>query len=165
MRKTVYRIGMGAVWTAMLATFGCSPETVESAKRDIDRNTTTLRETTREIERKAKPVLEAAKPVTNAVKKEADQKVEQLKIGVRVTAALKANENLPSTIRVDAGPDAQRVTLRGTVATAEQKALAERIARETVGKGKEVRNDLKVDAGAEREDRNEAKDSVKSSKE
>jgi osmotically-inducible protein OsmY len=125
---------------------GCSPETVESAKRDVDRDTKVVQESAKQIEEKAKPLIDAAKPVTDAVKREADKSVEQLKIGARVTAALKANENLPQTIRVDAAPDAQRVTLRGTVKTKAQRLLAEHVARQTIGAGKKVIDDLRVEA-------------------
>jgi osmotically-inducible protein OsmY len=100
------------------------------------------------IEKQAKPVIDAAKPVVKpvaeAVGREADRKLDQAKIGGRVLAALRVNANLPKTIRVDADADAQGIKLRGTVKTEEQKQLAERIARDTIGKDKSVQNDLKV---------------------
>jgi osmotically-inducible protein OsmY len=133
----------------LLGTFcglvGCSQETIDSAKKDVDRNTEVVKREAKRVEEKAKPVIEAAKPVTDAVKKEAGKKLEQGKIGARVTAALKANANLPSTIRVDADEDAGGVKLRGKVKTAEQKQLAERVAKDTIGKDKTVQNDLKVE--------------------
>lgn len=118
-----------AVFAVALTTgaTGCSPQTIESATRDTARNTQIV---VRETER---------------AKKKLDPQLKQLGIGARVTAALKANENLPMTIRVDADKDAQGIKLRGTVKTSEQKKLAERIARETLGKDKRVQNDLKVE--------------------
>jgi osmotically-inducible protein OsmY len=105
---------------------GCSQQTLESATRDTARNTQIV---AREADR---------------AKKKLDPQLKQLGIGARVTAALKANENLPMTIRVDADPDAKGVKLRGTVDTTEQKKLAEKVARETLGADKRVQNDLKV---------------------
>ncbi|GAB4454388.1 MAG: hypothetical protein OHK0029_08900 [Armatimonadaceae bacterium] len=129
---------------------GCSQETLESAKQDVERNTRTVRETAEKVEKVTKPVVEVAKPivkpVAGIVKKEAERKLDQLEIGARVTAALKANRNLPQTIRVDADADAQGVKLRGTVETAAQKKLAEKIARETIGKEQNVQNDLVVES-------------------
>jgi osmotically-inducible protein OsmY len=80
-------------------------------------------------------------------KKKAEPQLKQLEIGARVQTALKANENLPLTIRVDADPDAMGVKLRGTVKTENQKTLAEKVARDTLGPGKRVQNDLKVSGG------------------
>lgn len=132
--------------TLLMCSLGCSPETVESAKRDFNRDTATVQKSAKQIEEVTKPVMVIAKPLTDVVKKEADKRVEQLKIGARVTAVLKANENLPQTIRVDAAPDAQRVTLRGTVKTIGQKKLAGRIAKQTIGQGKTVQNDLVIES-------------------
>ena len=143
MKLWICRAFAGAAVGGLLV--GCSQETIESAKQDVDRNTETVRREAKRVEEKAKPVIEAAKPVTDAVKKAADKKVEQAKIGGRVLAALRVNANLPQSIRVDADEDAQGVKLRGSVKTAEQKKLAERIARDTLGKDKTVQNDMKVE--------------------
>jgi osmotically-inducible protein OsmY len=133
---------------SLLVLTGCSQETIDSAKKDVDRNTATVRREAERVEKVAKPVLEVAapimKPVVEAAGKEVNKKTEQFKMGARVTAALKVNLNLPQTIRVDADPDGQGVKLRGTVETAEQKKLAERIAKDTLGAGKKVQNDLKI---------------------
>lgn len=127
---------------------GCSTETIESAKKDVDRNTQAVREGAEKVEKVVKPIAEVAgpivKPVVDAAGKEVNKKAEQLKIGARVTVALQANENLPRTIRVDADPDGQGIKLRGYVKTAEQKKTAERIAHETLGKEKHIQNDLKI---------------------
>lgn len=139
-------VAFGILTVGLLA--GCSPETVESAKKDVERNTEAVRTGAEKVERAAKPVIDVAKPVlkpvVDAAGKEINKKTEQLKIGGRVTVALQANESLPKTIRVDADPDGQGVKLRGTVKTVEQKKLAERIARDTLGKEKKVQNDLKI---------------------
>ena len=82
--------------------------------------------------------------MTDAVKRETDKKWGQLTIGARVTAALKANAQLPSGIRVDADADGNGVKLRGSVNSEAQKSLAERIARDTLGPDKTVQNDLLV---------------------
>lgn len=103
---------------------GCSPQTVESASRDVTRNTEIVAREAKRAERKARPQLN------------------KLNIGLKVTAALKANENLPKSIRVDA--DENGVKLRGTVDTQAQKDLAGRIARDTLKADKSVTNDLKV---------------------
>jgi osmotically-inducible protein OsmY len=118
-----------ALWLAYCAAagWGCSQQTIESATHDTARNAQIV---AREV---------------NRAKKKAEPQLKQLEIGARVQAALKANENLPLSIRVDADPDAMGVKLRGTVKTEAQKQLAEKIARETLGSGKRVQNDLKVD--------------------
>jgi osmotically-inducible protein OsmY len=147
MKRQGIRFLLGAL--AALLAAGCSQETIESAKQDIDRNTETVEREAKRIERQAKPVIEAAKPVVKpvaeAVGRAADRKLDQAKIGGRVLAALRVNANLPKTIRVDADADGEGVKLRGTVKTEEQKRLAERIARDTLGKDKSVQNDLKVE--------------------
>jgi|GEM_PF-4029334 osmotically-inducible protein OsmY len=134
---------------AMSFLLGCSPETVQSAKQDVERNTKDIRDTVEKVEKVTKPIAEVAqplvKPVAEAVKKEADEKVEQLKLGARVTTALKVNLNLPQTIRVDADDDGKGVKLRGTVETKAQKQLAEKVAKETLGKGFRVQNDLTIE--------------------
>lgn len=109
------------------AAAGCSQETVESATRDTARNAQIV---AREADR---------------AKRKIDPKLKQLDVGGRVTVALKANKNLPLTIRVDADPDAKGVKLRGKVKTEEQSSIAERIAKETLGPDMSVQNDLRVE--------------------
>jgi osmotically-inducible protein OsmY len=104
---------------------GCSQQTIESATRDTARNVQVVEREAKRAERKARPQLN------------------MLKMGARVTTALKANANLPLTIRVDA--DEAGVKLRGKVKTQEQKDLAYRIARETLEPDKSVTNDLKIE--------------------
>jgi len=111
------------------ATLGCSQQTIDSATHDAARDAQIA---AREVER---------------ARKKAEPQLKQLEIGARVTAARKANENLPLTIRVDADPDAQGVKLRGTVKTDAQKTLAGKVAHETLGPGKHVQNGLKVTGG------------------
>ncbi len=64
----------------------------------------------------------------------------KLELGSRVTAAL-ASANVHG-VRVDA--DTNGVSLHGTVNSAAQKARAGRIARDTLGPDKTVRNDIQV---------------------
>ena len=103
---------------------GCSQETLDSASRDVKKDAAIVDRETQRAERKARPQLQ------------------KLGLGARVTAALKANQNLPGTIRVDAGEDG--VFLRGKVKTEAQKNLAGRIARDTLAADKSVTNDLEV---------------------
>jgi len=110
----------------IIALSGCSPQTVESASRDVARNTEIVAREAKRAERKARPQLN------------------KLQLGAKVTAALVANENLPKTIRVDA--DENGVKLRGTVKTQAQKDMAGRIARDTLKEDKTVLNELKVKA-------------------
>lgn len=105
---------------------GCSQQTLESAREDTARNVEVIQREAKRAERKARPQLR------------------KLELGARVTAALKANEKLPKTIRVDA--DENGVKLRGTVETPAQRALAERVARDVLKEDKTVVNDLKVKA-------------------
>ena len=116
--------GVALLLITSISLSGCSQETIESASRDVARNTEIVAREAKRAERKARPQLT------------------KLQLGARVTAALRANENLPKTIRVDA--DENGVKLRGTVKTPAQKALAGRIARDTLKEDKTVLNELKV---------------------
>ena len=104
---------------------GCSQQTIESAGKDVARNTEIVEREAKRAERKARPQIAKGQ------------------LGLRVTTALKANQKLPGSIRVDAGEDG--VKLRGTVKTQEQKELAERVARDTLSEEYTVTNDLKVE--------------------
>ena len=118
-----------------LAVAGCSPETRDSAAKDIDRNVEVVTREGRKVERELRPAVAE-------VRKQVKPSLQKLDLGARATAALKLNRNLPQTIRVDADTDGIR--LRGTVRTAEQKSLAERIARDTLPEGAGLRNELTV---------------------
>jgi osmotically-inducible protein OsmY len=128
MRRSLPRFSVLGL-AGVAAAWGCSQQTIESATHDTARNAQIV---AREVDR---------------AKKKAEPQLKQLEIGARVQAALKANENLPLSIRVDADPVANGVKLRGTVKTEAQKTLAEKIARETLGPSKHVQNDLKVAGG------------------
>lgn len=103
---------------------GCSQNTIDGAAHDTQRNAAIVQRETNRAVNKAKPQLG------------------KLGLGARVTAAIQANANLPKSIRVDAGDDG--VKLRGNVQTEKQKALAGRIAADTLPEGKTVQNDLTV---------------------
>jgi osmotically-inducible protein OsmY len=105
---------------------GCSQQTVQSADKDISHNINTAGQEVKKIGAEAKPQLD------------------KLDLGARVTAALRANANLPDSIRVDA--DTNGVRLRGTVRNPRQKALAGKIAQQTLPEGKVVSNQLAVKA-------------------
>lgn len=120
----------------LFALAGCSPETVNSATRDAERNTAIVTREANRVEKKTRPLV-------REVKKQADPALKKLDLGARATAALKLNRNLPSTIRVDASETGIR--LRGTVRTAEEKALAERVAKDTLPANATLSNELKVE--------------------
>jgi osmotically-inducible protein OsmY len=104
---------------------GCSQETLESAGKDTARNAEAVAREAQRAEKKVRPTL-----------KKAD-------LGLRVTTAIKANQKLPRSIRVDASETG--VFLRGNVKSEEQKELAERIARDTLDEKYTVQNDLKIE--------------------
>jgi osmotically-inducible protein OsmY len=114
---------------AYVSVAGCSQQTIESAASDAQRNAAVVEREAKRAERKARPQLG------------------KLDRGARVTAALKLNKKLPSTIRVDAGEDSVR--LRGTVRSEEEKELAGRVARDAVDGGVSVSNELTVSEGGE----------------
>lgn len=114
---------------------GCSPETISSASKDAERNAGIAQREGQKVERKIRPVVTEAK-------KQVKPGLQKLDLGGRATAALKLNRELPSTIRVDA--DTNGIRLRGTVKTEEQKALAERIAGDTLPKDATIKNELEV---------------------
>lgn len=127
MKKPVGAAAMAACVAAFAAgahLAGCSQETVESASKDVSQNVKIVDREVKRAERKARPQLD------------------KLKLGGRVTTALRANQNLPTSIRVDAGEAG--VKLRGVVKTEEQRELAGRIARDTLKDEYEITNDLKV---------------------
>ena len=105
---------------------GCSQQTIDNANKNASHNINVAGNEVKKLGAKAKPQLD------------------KLDLGVRVTAALQANANLPHTIRVDA--DVDGVRLRGTVNDAHQKALAGKVAQQTLPAGKVVRNELSVKA-------------------
>ncbi len=114
---------------------GCSPETVANVKSDTERNVAIAEREGSKVEKKLRPAItEAKKQVAPSLKK--------LDLGARATAALKLNRNLPTTIRVDA--DTNGIRLRGAVRTKDEKALAERIARDTLPEGATLKNDLEI---------------------
>ncbi len=111
MKHTSALTAISALLGLALALPGCSQQTLDSAKQDMQRNIT------------------AAKP-----------QLAKLELGSRVTAALQSAD--VHGVRVDAGTNG--VSLHGTVNSAAQKARAGRIARDTLGSGKAVQNDIQV---------------------
>jgi osmotically-inducible protein OsmY len=109
----------------LAAVSGCSQETIESVGKDTARNAEAVAKEAQRAEKKVRPTL-----------KKAD-------LGFRVTTAIKANQKLPRSIRVDASETG--VFLRGKVKSEEQKELAERIARDTLDEKFTVQNDLKIE--------------------
>jgi len=105
---------------------GCSQQTINAVNKDASHDIHVAGQELRKVGDEAKPQLD------------------KLDLGARVTAALNANANLPHTIRVDA--DTTGVRLRGTVNDAHQKALAGKVAQQTLPAGKIVRNELTVKA-------------------
>lgn len=84
--------------------------------------------------------LDSAKQDTQRNITAAKPQLAKLELGSRVTAAL-ASANVHG-VRVDAGTDG--VSLHGTVNSAAQKARAGRIARDTLGPDKTVKNEIAV---------------------
>ena len=84
--------------------------------------------------------IDSAKQDTQRNLQNAQPQLAKLELGSRVTAAL-ASANIHG-VRVDAGTNG--VSLHGTVNSAAQKARAGRIARDTLGPDKAVKNDIQV---------------------
>jgi osmotically-inducible protein OsmY len=125
--KSLQHIAVLSLALAGLALAGCSQRTINSAQKDTEHNVAVVNKKADELAKQAKPELN------------------KLDLGARVTAAIAANENLRGTaIRVDASPNG--VTLRGSVKTAAQKTLADQVARNTLGPGKTVTDELQVKA-------------------
>lgn len=103
-----------------------------------------IKETAQDVKREAKPV---AKDVGQKVKEGAQKTGEALdatKQHLDVKAALLADKNVDAShIDIDVNKDTKTLYLRGTVPTAAQKALAEKIARDKAD-GFAVRNELTV---------------------
>jgi osmotically-inducible protein OsmY len=119
--------GAVALISCALIMSGCSQQSVQKASNDISSG------------------LQSANNAANQVGKEVKPSLQKLDLGARVTAALRANANLPDTIRVDASTSGVR--LRGKVDTSAQKSLAGKIAKATLPPNKSVDNELKVTSG------------------
>jgi osmotically-inducible protein OsmY len=119
----------------MLLSAGCSQQTIQSATKDMSKDIQVANQDVNNVGAKARPEL-------NKLDAQARPALSKLDIGMRVTAALRANANLPSTIRVDAGGTGVR--LRGKVETQHQKNLAGQIAQQTLPPGLTVSNQLTV---------------------
>lgn len=102
---------------------GCSQQTLDSAQHDAQHDTVVLSQKAQQTEQQARPQFD------------------KFEMQSQVTTALTV-ANLPTTIHVRA--DADGVYLRGTVKNAEDKVRAGQIARDTLGPGKKVRNQLQV---------------------
>lgn len=102
---------------------GCSQQTLNSAQKDAQHDAVIVNRETQRAAKNAKPQLD------------------NLGLQTRVTTALTA-ANLPTTIHVRA--DAEGVYLRGTVNSLQDKARAGQIAKDTLGPGKIVHNQLQV---------------------
>lgn len=118
-----HRIFLGCCLAAVVLS-GCSQQTITSASQDMSRNIASANQAVDRMGQQAKPELT------------------KLDLGARVTAALRANANLPHTIRVDGGSTGVR--LRGTVRTAAQKHLAGSIAKDTLPASCTVQNQLQI---------------------
>ena len=117
-------VAIMAIFAGIVLT-GCSTQTTTSAANDAH-NAVAV------VNQKVDQAVIEAKPKLNA-----------LDIGARVTAAIKVNQNLANTaIRVDAS--ATGVRLRGSVANRRQKKLAVQVAKDTLGPGDTVEDDLSV---------------------
>lgn len=103
---------------------GCSQKTLDSAQQDAAHNAAAVNDQAQQVEKKVRPT------------------VNNFGLQASVTAALQNTPKLPHSIHVRA--DSKGIYLRGTVKTVEQKALAQRVAQDTVPDGKTVTNDLEV---------------------
>jgi osmotically-inducible protein OsmY len=119
--------GAVALITCALIISGCSEQSVQSTSNDISHG------------------LQSANTAAKQVGQEVQPSLQKLDLGARVTAALRANANLPDSIRVDAST--KGVRLRGHVETAAQKSLAGKIAKSTLPPDKSVDNELKIASG------------------
>ena len=106
-----------------IALAGCSQQTLDSAKNDAQHNAAAVNQQAQQAEQQARPQLD------------------KFKMQSRVTTALAA-ANLPTSIHVRA--DAGGVYLRGTVFSMMNKVRAGQVARDTLGPGKVVHNQLQV---------------------
>lgn len=102
---------------------GCSQQTLNSAQNDANRDIAVVNQKANQAAQQAKPQLD------------------KLDMETRVTAALAAAK-LPTTIHVRA--DAEGVYLRGNVKSAQDKAHASQIAKDTLGPGKTIHNQIQV---------------------
>jgi osmotically-inducible protein OsmY len=124
MRNAGRLVGIGFV---MLALAGCSPQQKEAANKAAQRAKT-----------------EAQKTLGSAEKALSDSS-----ITLKVKTAMAASDKL-KTSGINVDTKNRVVYLRGTVVSEDQKALAERIAKDTVGTNVRVVDQLQVHASAKR---------------
>lgn len=123
---------------AALLLGGCSHQDSQTASNDLSHGVATVSQEATKIGAQAGPVL-------TRLNRQAQPQLTKLNLGLRVTAALRANSNLPDTIRVDADTDG--VKLRGSVKNHHQKALASEVAKTTLPPGMKVTNQLAITNG------------------
>ncbi len=115
-RMTFLLIGSALILT------GCSQQTINSATHDAQHDVAVVDKAAQKAAGDAKPQLK------------------KLDLGARVQTALVAAHI--HGIRVDA--DTNGVSLHGTVATKAEKERASQVAKDTLGSGKSVDNEIKV---------------------
>jgi hypothetical protein len=125
-------------------------EKAEEAKEKIaagaEKAGEALKDAAQTVKEKAGPTARAVGDDIKTYGKAAGDVLDAKKQALDVKAALMADDTIDaSTIDVDAAAETNTITLRGTVATAAQKAAAEKIARQKA-QGYTIQNQLSVTA-------------------
>ena len=118
----------------------------EKIKEGAEQAGGALKDAAEAVRENAGPMARDAKERAKPVVKEAGSVIDATKQQLDVKAALLADQTIDAShIDVDVEKETKTIVLKGSVPTAQQKAAAERVARD-MAEGYAVRNELKVAA-------------------
>jgi osmotically-inducible protein OsmY len=122
---------------------GCTPSDKATVNDAANHAGETVKDVGNQIEEKARPALEKAGQETKVAAEKAKKSLADSALSAKVKTAMSASDRL-DTSHLDVDTVKQVVYLRGSVPKADQVHLAMNIARDTVGKGVKVVDQLKV---------------------
>lgn len=134
----------GAVLAGIsLVLCGCNPQQQATMENSAEQVGNAVSKVGNEVANKVSPVVEKAKEGTQNAASKTGEVLTDSGITLRVKTALTASDKMDvSALNVDTKDKV--VYLKGSVPAAAQKALAETIAKDTVGAGVRVVNQLQV---------------------
>ena len=132
------------LFAALISLAGCRGEEANITVNEAERSARTAGE---RIQEQAGPALERAREQGKQAAQQAEKSLDAGAITLRVKTALAASTQL-DVLRINVDTKGQTVHLRGTVPDERQISLAGELARNTVGPGMTVVNELQVKSAA-----------------
>jgi osmotically-inducible protein OsmY len=124
---------------------GCTPSDKASVDNAANHTGEAMKDLGHQIKEKAQPTLEKAGQEAKVATENAKKSLADATLTSKVKTAMGASDRL-DTSHLDVDTQNHVVYLRGSVLQADQAHLAMNIARDTVGKGVKVVNQMKVNA-------------------